>query len=571
MMKAGRILLEMLKRYEVDTIFGLPGETTLHLYEEWKTFPDIRHVMVRDERSSAFMAHGYAKISGKPGICESPSPGATHLAPGLLEAQKSAIPLLAFTSDIPLHMEKRNMLTGFDQPNLLRSAVKETMDITRPEDIPFFIRRAFRVATTGRPGPVHLRLPMDMLERSADPDDLYAQREFSRCPGLRSCAEAEQIRAAVDLLEKAERGFLVCGQGAVTSGAWEAVTAIAEQFGLAVGTSIGGKGAISELHPLSVGVVGARGGTSFSNGVLADADLVFFVGSSTDSAGTAGWTLPPRKGKAKVIQLDVSEAELGNNYASDVLLLGDAKATLEAMLVEAAHRQLPSRRFRGEELRHQGERYRESCTEGLLCDETPVHPMRFVCALSSFLSDDAPIVVDPGISAIYPATYLRLGHPGRRFVCNFAIGALGFGLSAAIGAAFAAPGSPVTALSGDGSFGFCAAEMETLARTKANVKLFLFDNRGFGWIRATNFFEFGTSEHFSTDFDATDYCRVAEGFGLRTARIAEPQDLEPTLRAVYAEPGPVFVEVKALPEDQCVPPVPGWARRSAEKGIHTFY
>ena len=186
---------------------------------------------------------------------------------------------------------------------------------------------------------------------------------------------------------------------------------------------------------------------------------------------------------------------------------------------------------------------------GGMCPCTP-------CAspgLERRLPENALLAVDPGISAIYPATYLRLKTPGRHFVSNFAMGALGFALSAALGASFAAPGRPVVALSGDGSMGFCAGELETLGRTGAPVKLFVFDNGSFGWIRATNLFDFDTADVMATEFAATDLCRVAKGFGVPSLALEDPEEVEGA-HEVFAHPGPLLVTVKALPEDQCVPP-----------------
>ncbi|HQK25076.1 MAG TPA: thiamine pyrophosphate-binding protein [Synergistaceae bacterium] len=563
-MKTAQIILEMFRRYGVDTVFGLPGETTLPLYDAWRAYPDLRHVMARDERSSVFMAHGYARVSGRPGVCEGPSVGAPHMVPGLLEARKAALPLIALTTDIPLHMERRNMLTGFDQTALLASVVKESLTITRPEDAPFLVRRAFRLATSGRPGPVHLRLPMDVASQEGSPDDLYAQDAFRACPGVRSAAAQGDVEAAVELLKASSQGVIVAGQGAVTSGAWEELRLLAERFGLAVGTTLGGKGALAETHPLALGVVGSRGGTPFSHSVLAEADLIFFVGSSTDSAGTAGWTRPPRHGKARVIQLDVSEAELGNNYRADLFLLGDARETLAALLRASdpaeRHPGMRRRERREEGLALRRKAFlREDAAEG--CPQgAPVHPFRFLQALERRLPEGTTITVDPGISAIYPATYLRLKAPGRHFVSNFAMGALGFALPAALGASFADPGGPTVALSGDGSLGFCAGELETLGRTGAPVKLFVFDNGTFGWIRATNLFDLGTGEVMATTFSPTDHGRVAEGFGVPALTIATAEDVDSAVDEAFDRPGPMVVVVKVRSEERCLPPVPGWEK-----------
>ena len=174
-MNAARALLEMLKGYEVQHVFGLPGETTLPLYKEWLDFPEIEHVMARDERSTAFMADVYARFTFKPGLCEAPSVGSTHLMPGMAEAYKASIPVIAITSDIPLHLERWNMLTGIDQEALFKGVSKETITATNPQEIPSIVRRAFRVATTGRPGPIHIRLPHDVQGMEVESPRLHIQ------------------------------------------------------------------------------------------------------------------------------------------------------------------------------------------------------------------------------------------------------------------------------------------------------------------------------------------------------------------------------------------------------------
>jgi acetolactate synthase-1/2/3 large subunit len=549
-MKVARVLLSMLRDYGVRYVFGLPGETTLPWYEEWRSFEGVEHVLVRDERTSAFMADGYAKVSGRVGVCESPSPGATHLLPGVTEAFKSGVPMLAFTSDIPLADESRNMLTGMDQSSLFRGVVKATFTLTDPNEVPHAIRRAFRIAVSGKPGPVHIRIPQNLFDQecSADP---YVQAEYGACPALRSLPEVKALEGALDLLSAAERPVLVCGQGVLTSRASDAVRDLAELLSLPVGTTINGKGALEEIHPLSLGVIGARGGTSFSNGVLGEADCVLFVGCSTDSAGTAGWTLPKSDGSVRAIQIDLAPEELGNTYPVEAPLLGDARATLEA---------LAKRR----------DAYRESLSACRCTETTPIHPLSFVDALERFAPEDALYVVDPGVSAIYPSAFLRLKRAGRSFLCNYAVGALGYGLPAALGASYAAPERPLICLSGDGSFGFYAGELETLARTGRRIKLFLFDNGSFGWIRATNLFSHGGG-NFATDFGAVDHLAVARGFGIPGDRIEGPADLDRAVRAALAAEGPFFVEVKVRPEDELIPPVPGWSVKAGRMGLECTY
>ena len=569
-MKAGRILLEMLRQYEVETVFGLPGETTLELYREWKNFPHIEHVLVRDERNSVFMAEAYAKVSGRPGVCEGPSVGAPHMLPGVIEARDSCVPLIVITSDIPLHYGERNMLTGSDHKAIFGPFVKESLEVRRARDIPFLIRRAFRLATTGRPGPVHLRFPMNVFREDVEVSDLYAQKAFATYPGQRFQAEDEDIRQALKELRGKSRGVLFCGQGVHLSGAYEEVRSLAELLGYGVGTTIGGKGSLEETHPLSLGCIGARGGTSFSNKVVAEAEALLFLGCSTDSAGTDGWKKPPLATEQCIVQIDAAEAELGNNYPQAVTLFGDLKATLKRMLEILREEGFQKDASWADQIRHKREEYAALCAKRRESFESTVHPVKIVKALQETAPQDALYVADPGISAVYPAAFLKLVSAGRSFISNFSQGALGYATAASIGAWKAGGGRKVVNLTGDGSLGFCAGELETMARNGADIMVVLFHNRCFGWIRGTDAYE-GESSFFATDFSETDYCTVARGFGFTSFLVKEGEDPRKVLEQAFALKGPVFVEIESLPEDKCFPPVPGWTEAARKKGMENCY
>lgn len=560
-MNAAQALLRMLRAYDVDYVFGLPGETTLGLYDEWTRFDGITHVMARDERHAVFMADGYARVSGRPGVCEGPSVGATHMIPGVVEALKSCIPLIVMTSDIPLHMEKHNMLTGFDQTALFSPFVKESLTAFRGGDIPFLVQRAFRVATSGYPGPVHLRLPMDVLAEEIREELPRAQKRFSSCPGTRPVAEPESVVEAARSLASCERGVMVCGQGVLTSRAWKEVEIAAERFGLAVGTTINGKGSISELHPMSIGVIGSRGSTQFSNSFLEDADLVFFVGSSTDSVGTNGGQLPRASSDTRFIHLNISEKELGNSFGDAILLQGDVKSTLLAIIDSADQLKLHCCGKQEEAVRQRRENLKPA-----FCGGSPLDPGTATREITKTMPADSVIIADPGMSAVYPAAFYKLPRAGRFFVCNFSMGALGYGLPAALGASFALPEeSTVLNFMGDGSFGFVAGELETAARLGRNIKIILFNNRSFGWIRATNRFSFG-GPNFATDFGAVDYVGLAKSYGIRTFRASSEQELKTALPELFAQRGPALLDLIVPSEDECVPPVPEWAEKTRERG-----
>ncbi len=565
-MNAARALLEMLHSYKVEYVFGLPGETTLGLYDEWKSFEGVTHVMARDERHAVFMADGYARVSGRPGVCEGPSVGATHMIPGIVEALKSCIPLIVMTSDIPLGMDKRNMLTGFDQTSLFSPFVKESLTAHRGEDVPFLVRRAFRVATSGCPGPVHLRLPMDVLAQETGQPLPPAQERFSICPGTRTIPGRDETAEAAKTLSSCRKGIMICGQGTLTSRAWEEVERTAERFGLAAGTTINGKGSISELHPLSIGVIGSRGSTGFSNSFIEEADLVFYVGCSTDSVGTDGWKLPKETGMVRFIHLNIAEGELGNSFGDGLLLHGDVKSTLQAILEAADDLGLPGKEGMEEVIRQRRHDGEPPAASGDRLD-----PRMATAMITGAMPHGSVIVADPGMSAVYPAAFYKLPEAGRFFVTNYAMGALGYGLPAAIGATYAVGGDvPVLNFIGDGSFGFTSGELETAARLGRNLKVILFNNGGFGWIRATNLFSFG-APHFATDFTRVDYVALAKSYGLEAFKASSEDELGAALPGLFAHKGPALLELVVAPEDECVPPVPEWGIKSRQEGLECHY
>jgi acetolactate synthase-1/2/3 large subunit len=567
-MNASKTFLEMLKRYDVTHVFGLPGETTLPLYKEWLGYPEINHILARDERSTAFMADVYSRFSFKPGLCEAPSVGSTHLMPGLAEAYKASVPVIAITSDIPLYYETRNMLTGIDQTALFTGITKESLTIYDPNEIPNIIRRAFRQATGGRLGPVHIRFPHDIQNKETTDPILDVQKDFTKYPAQRPTADESKILEAVNLLTSSNSPVIVCGQGVLYSQAWDAVRKLAELYGIPIGTTINAKGVIADSHPLSLGVIGARGGTSISNNIICESDLVFFIGSSTDSAGTDNWSCPPIRNGQKIIQLDICESEVGNNYPTNVALIGDARSTIkkitELTVTKAKNiKNIP----RIQEIRKKTKKYQEYVKELTESVSKPVHPLRFIKELQNSCPEDFCMVLDVGTSAIYTSTYFQVKNPGRRFVYNFAMGSLGFAIPGSIGARIAKPNSCVIGLVGDGSFGLTVGELETINRLGGNINLILINNRSYGWIKAEWALSFG-SEYvdFATNFNDVNYMKVAEGFGLTGYQITKPSELT-MLKEAFSNPNPSFIEIIMKPENELVPPVPKWIKKAKEKGF----
>lgn len=563
-MRGAEVLVKTLEAYDVKHVFGLPGDTSVPLYDAlYNAQPGIRHVMARDERSAAFMADAYARVSFKPGVCEGPSGGgATYILPGVAEAYKSSIPLIVLTTDISLQYVNKGMLTEIDQVSLFRPVTKWSSQLAHAGKIPEALRRAFRVATTGKSGPVHLSLPKNVLEEEAEAE-IYAEDKCKSYPSHRRHPDPEDVKRAAALLLKAERPVVVAGGGVIISQAWSELVELAKLLGLPVATTITGKGSIPEDHPLSLGVIGENGGRPYANRLVEESDLVFFMGCKTGSVATRKWTTPPPG--TKIIHSDVDPEVMGNNYPTEVGLLGDAKLVLQD-LVETLRIRLKGGKFekteRLEEIRRLAEEWREAFTSKMRSDSTPIKPQRVIGELREALPRDCILVVDAGTGTPFASSYFDILSPGRGFVCFRAFGQLGTAVPGCIGAKTAAPSRAVVGLSGDGGFTFSVGELETARRVGVDFTVLIFNNGCFGWIKALQHL-YCDARYISVDFSDIDYSRVAEAFGCRGIRVERPGELEEALRAALKSGGPTLIDVVTEPLHSELPPVAPWIEKSS--------
>ena len=282
--------VRMLQLHGVKHIFGLCGDTSLPLYDALKRLDHgMQHVLCRDERSAAYMADSYARVSGRVGVCEGPSGGgATYILPGVVEANESSIPVLAVTTDISVSSRGRYTLTELDQKGLFRPLTKWNTVLDRSEDIPRALRTAFSEMTSGRPGAAHIGLPFDVQKGAVAASEVWADAELGRFPSRRTAPDAQAVKQAAKLLAAARSPLFICGGGVVISGAEPELQALAERLGAAVATTISGQGSISEEHPLAVGVVGSNGGVPQTRSIVQQADLVIFVGCRAGSVTPFG-------------------------------------------------------------------------------------------------------------------------------------------------------------------------------------------------------------------------------------------------------------------------------------------
>ncbi len=553
-MKGSEAAVETLRQLGVEVIFGLCGDTTLPLYEALHDLDHgMRHILTRDERSASFMADAYARLGGKAGVCEAPSGGgATYILPGVAEANGSSVPLVCLTSDIDQKDRGRGTLTELDQTALFRPVTRWTHMPALASEIPRTLRRAFRAATSGSMGAVHVGLPFDVQLGDAGSDPIARDERATRYPRTRVAPEPDDVGRAARVLGEARRPVILAGAGVVRSEAWDSVTELAQKLGAPVATSISGKGSIAETHPYSLGVVGSNGGLPYRHEILRQADVLLVVGCSLGSVTTEKWTIPER-GKTRILQLDFDPDRLGLNYEVDVGMVADARRGVEALLEELSG---AGGKFDPEEIDRRRRAHLESVPE-FHSNEIPIRPERFLTELLPRLPEGAVLCVDPGTGCPYLSAYYRLPRAGRWFVSPRAHGALGYALPAVCGAWFARPdASRVLGIMGDGSFGISCGELETLVRLSLPVTLVVLNNSGYGWIKAGQ--RVRGRKYYSVDFSDSDHAAIARGFGLAARRVERPEELASAIEESLSSKGPFLLDVVVQPLHEAKAPVSKW-------------
>src|SRR6266571_891448 len=554
--------VEMLKAHGVEVIFGLRGDTSLPLYDALARLQDvgspsargIKHVLTRDERHAAYMADGYARVSGRVGVCEGPSGGgATYILPGLAEANESSVPVLCINTDISVSARGRYTLTELDQSALMRPITKWNTVLNRSGEIPRAFRAAFNQMTTGRPGAAHIALPFDVQKGSVNRTDVWGDATLGQYPSRRIAPDPYFIGRAAELLRSASHPVFLCGGGVVIAGAEQELLELAERLSAPVATTISGKGSISDEHPLAVGVVGSNGGTPETCAIVDQADLVIFVGCRAGSVTTERWR-HPTPGKVKVIHLDVDPAVLGVNYPVDVPLVSDARLALAALNQALATMTRPLEAVAVQKAKEEKFGRFHALAQS---DDEPIKPERVVADAARALDADAIVVADAGTPCPYFSAYYPTRKTGRRFFSNRAHGALGYSMSAAIGAHFARPNVKCVSVMGDGSFGFTCGELETVVRYRLPITFIVISNGTYGWIKAGQKSAYD-KRYFGVDFEITDHAAVAAAFGVKSWRVTEPGDLGKTLKEALAHGGPAVVDVICEPLQDAQAPVSEW-------------
>jgi acetolactate synthase-1/2/3 large subunit len=539
-MTGNRYFAEMMRGYGVSHLFFVPT-MMLPAMAEMEDM-GIRRVVTHGEKAAAYMADGYARASHRPGICLAQNIGSTNLAAGLRDAYMACSPVIALTGGTDPRSRYRHLYQEVEDFTAWDGVTKANLHVDAVERFPALLRQAFRVATSGAPGPVHLDMRGNhgqVLEQEAELDPTVEER-FRQFPAFRPEPEPDAVRAAAAALARAQRPIIVAGGGVVASDAGAEVVRLAELLNIPVATALHAKAIMPDDHPLNVGVPGTYSRWC-ANRAIAEADLVFYIGSHTGSQVTTGWQIPASG--TPVVQLDIDPAELGRNYPNVVSLLGDAKVTLERLLTEAKPVARDGWTARVQELVREfwaeSEPQRNS-------DAVPIRPERICKEISEWLPANGVVVSDTGHSGLWTGQMIRLTRPGQRyFRCA---GSLGWAFPATLGVKTALPDAPVVGFCGDGGFYYHIAELETALRFGINAIMVV--NNNFALNQEKMLFDaaYGGEQRGRADEmwifrREANLAKVAEDLGCLGIRVERAADIAPALEKALASNRPAVVEV----------------------------
>ncbi|WP_069869450.1 acetolactate synthase catalytic subunit [Streptomyces malaysiensis] len=552
-----RGLAAALRRHGVSDVFGqsLPSLFFLATPEE-----SIRQIVYRTENAGGAMADGYARVSGKVGVVAAQNgPAATLLVPPLAEAFKASVPVIAIVQEVPQAARDRNAFQELDHVKLFAACAKAIHRIDDPARVDDYVDAAVTEATSGRPGPVVLLVPKDVL---AAPLPVASSRRagYGHFPLDRYLPGAEQIKHVADLLASAERPLVVAGGGVHVSGAAPELHDMQQLAALPVATTPMGKGTVDETDPLSVGVIGYAMGdyaaTHYARPLVADADVIVFVGTRTNENATDAWRLFPPT--ATYVHIDMDPVEVGRNYEA-VRLVGDAKLTLRAIVDQLKSSPLNTREAARDQVIAQIEQARIKHEQRIgpraTADGSPIRPERIMKELDALLTPDTIVVADASYSSIWMSNYLRAQRGGQRFLSPRGLAGLGWGLPMAIGAKAAGPNSPVVAVVGDGGFAHCWSELETAVRMNLPLTVIVLNNAILGYQKHSELHQF--AEH-TTAIDITriDHAAIAAACGARGVRVDVADDLAGALREAVGSSAVTVIDVVTAAD--AFPPISAW-------------
>jgi acetolactate synthase-1/2/3 large subunit len=555
-MSGARIVLESLKREGVDVVFGLPGGAILPIYDALYDFPGpLRHVLVRQEAAAGHAAEGYARVSGRVGVCMVTSgPAATNLVTALQDAYMDSMPIVAFTGQVPTHLIGNDAFQEADNVGITRSCTKHNFLVKDVKDIARVVKEAFYIAATGRPGPVHVDLPKDVLLKQADfeyPDEVHLRSynpTYEGHPG--------QIRKAAKAMLRARRAVLYVGGGVIAGDGSAELKAVAELTRIPVTTTVMALGSFPSDHPLSMGMLGMHGGYA-PNMAVYNSDCLIAVGARFDDRVTG--KIEAFAPQAEIIHIDIDPSSISKNVKVHIPIVGDARRVLaklhECLVEEGAAEPLSLVGEAREQWLKQVLQWQTKHPFRYDWDDELIKPQYVVEEISNLTRGEAIIVTGVGQHQMWAAQFYRFRHP-RHWLTSGGLGTMGYGLPAAMGAQVARPDHLVVLIDGDGSFVMNSQELATVVENQLPIKTVIINNGGHGMVRQWQDVIYG-GRFQSIDLSASpDFVKLAEAYGAVGIRATKPHEVVPALEKAFAVPGPVVVDVMVDKDEYCFPMVP---------------
>jgi acetolactate synthase-1/2/3 large subunit len=553
LMSGARMLLECLVRENVECIFGYPGGVTLPLYDAMYDHP-IRHVLVRHEENAAFAAEGFARATGKVGVCCATSgPGATNLTTGLVDAMMDSIPIVAITGQVSTKLIGSDAFQEADTFGITRPCTKHNFLVKTLADLPQAVHEAFYIAATGRPGPVLVDIPKDVFQGHAQ----YAPVHAIHLPGYKIHADghAGQVRRAAHMMWEAQRPMVYAGGGIIHSGAHEELRQLLEILDAPSVTTLMALGAVPAGHPNFISMPGMHGSYA-ANMAMTETDLLIALGTRFDDRVTG--RLPAFAPHAKVIHLDIDPAEIGKNRAPDLPIVGDAKRVLTKLVKILAELKPSMAPLNADHRKAWWQRIHGWMEEHPLKPEfstTEIKPQHLMTEIDRISQGTAIVTADVGQHQMWAAQFVRFSQP-RLWINSGGLGAMGFGLPSAIGAQFACPDKLVFAIMGDGGFQMSVPELATIASYGLPVKMIVMNNGYLGMVRQWQELFYNNRLNAVTldCFPRAD--KLAEAYGFKGRTVEAPADLRDALEEAVREPGPYLLNVMVSPYENVYPMVP---------------
>ena len=545
-----QLIVHLLERQGITTVAGIPGGTVLPLYDALSQSTQIRHVLARHEQGAGFIAQGMARTQGKPAVCMACSgPGATNLVTAIADARLDSIPLICITGQVPSSMIGTDAFQEVDTYGISIPITKHNYLVRDIAELPQVISDAFRIAQSGRPGPVWIDIPKDVQTAEIEIDVLPEPGERAPAPEF----SAESVRDAATMINAAKRPVLYLGGGAINAA--DEIRQFAEKANLPTTMTLMALGMLPKAHPLSLGMLGMHGARS-TNYILQDADLLIVMGARFDdrAIGKTEEFCP----NAKIIHVDIDRAELGKIKQPHVAIQGDVAEVLAQLIPQtdatdrADWRQLVAdlqREFPG-----------AIPTEG-----DPLSHYGLINAVAACVDDSAIITTDVGQHQMWTAQAYPLNRP-RQWLTSGGLGTMGFGLPAAVGAALANPDRKVICFSGDGSLMMNIQEMATAAENQLDVKIILMNNEALGLVHQQQSLFYKQGVFAATYPGMINFMQIAAGFGLHTCDLNAEEDAHAALQAAISRPGPALIHVRIDPEQKVYPMVPPGAANTEMVG-----